>query len=51
MEPVPLVATVAAGAFAVAAFATLSMQRFILSGTLFMFTAISIYIREITREA
>ncbi len=43
---VPKGATVLAALFAAGAFVTLFMQRPIVAGTLFVFTAFSIYIRE-----
>lgn len=39
-------ATILAVVLAIAAVVALSMERFVLSGTLFIFTAIMIYIRE-----
>lgn len=42
-------ATVAAIAFAIAGFAVAANDRLVLGGTLLMFTAISIYVREITK--
>lgn len=46
MDPIPRVATVLAALLAVGAFVTLFMQRPIVAGTLFVFTAFAIYIRE-----
>jgi len=43
---VPKVATVLAALFALGAFVTLFMQRPVVAGTLFVFTAFSIYVRE-----
>jgi hypothetical protein len=43
---IAILATILAAAFAIAAFVALSMERQVLSGTLFLFTAFSIYIRE-----
>lgn len=40
------VATVVAAILAVIAFVTLSMERLVLSGTLFVLTSFAIYIRE-----
>lgn len=40
-------ATIAAGALAIAAIATLTMGRHVISGTLFVLTAFAIYIREV----
>lgn len=45
-DPIPTAATIAAAVLAVAAFVTLFMQRPVLAGTLFVFTAFAIYIRE-----
>jgi len=45
---IAVVATVAAALLGVAALVTLSMERFVLSGTLFVLTAFAIYIREIS---
>lgn len=45
-DPIPRVATVLAALLAVGAFVTLFMQRPIVAGTLFVFTAFTIYIRE-----
>ncbi len=39
-------ATVLAAVLGLAGFVTLAMQEFVLSGTLFVFTAFAIYIRE-----
>lgn len=43
---VPRIATALAALFALGAFVTLFMQRPVVAGTLFVFTAFSIYIRE-----
>lgn len=45
-DPIPTAATVLAAVLAAAAFVTLSMQRQVLSGTLFVLTSFAIYIRE-----
>jgi hypothetical protein len=47
-DVIPLMATVLAVAFAAAALVTLSMDLHVASGTLFLFTAFSIYLRETT---
>ncbi len=41
-----IVSTVMAGLFALGGFVTLSRKLYVVSGTLFLFTAFSIYIRE-----
>lgn len=46
----PVLATVAAAILAIAAFVTLLMQRPVVSGTFFVFTAIAIYLREKTSQ-
>lgn len=46
VDPIPTAATVLAAVFAVAAFVTLFMQRPVVAGTFFVFTAFAIYIRE-----
>lgn len=43
---IAFVATALAIAFFVVALVTLSMERHVIAGTFFMFTAFSIYIRE-----
>jgi len=45
-DVVPLVATVAAAVLAIAATVTLFMQRPVVAGTLLIFTALAIYLRE-----
>lgn len=45
-DRIVLAATVAAAVFAIAGLAAASMNRLILGGTLLLFTAFSIYIRE-----
>lgn len=44
----PLAATVAAVILALAALLTLSMERYVVSGTFFVLTAFAIYVRETT---
>lgn len=46
VDLVPTAATVLAALLAIAAFVTLFMQRPVVAGTLFVFTAFAIYIRE-----
>lgn len=41
-----ILATVGAVALAITGFITLSMEQFVVSGTLFVLTAFAIYIRE-----
>ena len=41
-----IAATILAAALALAAFLSLSMELYVVSGTLFVFTAFAIYIRE-----
>lgn len=43
---IAILATVMAGLFAIAGFVTLSRELYVVSGTLFLFTAFSIYLRE-----
>lgn len=43
---IALVATLVAVTLAVTAFVTLSMENYVLSGTLFVLTSFAIYIRE-----
>ncbi|MEF8814695.1 MAG: hypothetical protein V5A55_12890 [Halovenus sp.] len=43
---IAIAATVAAALLGVAAFVALSIDRFVLSGTLFVLTAFAIYVRE-----
>ena len=42
-------ATVAAALLGIAALVTLSVDRFVLSGTLFVLTAFAIYVREMSK--
>lgn len=44
--PIKHAATIAAVALAITAFAALSMGRMVLAGTLLVFTAFAIYVRE-----
>jgi len=46
---IAVAATVAAALLGISALVTLSMERFVLSGTLFVFTAFAIYIREMNK--
>jgi len=45
-DPVPKAATALAALLAAGAFVTLFMQRPVVAGTLFVFTAFAIYVRE-----
>lgn len=47
---IPLAATIAGGLFVIGAILAVASDRLVLGGTLLMFTAFAIYIRETNKE-